>query len=997
MRIRSVSIQNYKVHRNLTVTFDDQLTVIGGPNESGKSTLVEAIHRALFMRFKSGGTELESMQSHFGGQPEVAVVFEVNGRTVQIRKKFRGQSGSATLEEQGATTLTGDAAEQRLADLLGEASAAKRWDKVSWSHLWVWQGESFVSPMDGTNDRAGDLVSRFQANGAAVVQQSALDARLAARFAEKVGLYYTATGAIRKNAPLDAAIEKHRAAAQLVAERRAALEKLFEAARQLENARAIIKEATVSLTAREQELREAQTRHKEIEALRNRTELESKDAEAAQKEYEKLVQREQEIKALRERVAQLTEQLAPMQQQAAQLLLEEQAATTARTEAGQQLNAIDDAVRSAGIRVALANAYVTRFDLRQQQQELDARQTRARETSQAFSQLRTAMAALPAIDAQRCQAIEEAARALEVTEAKLGAIATRVELLAADTLVELAGTTLVPGQAHIITTDAELTVGAGVRVRITPGGGASVAEAQQAVHDARRKLTDLLQETGIPSATEARRVLDQRTALGNELTQLENVLKDLAPADLEARALGLAGSLAEAEAEVLRRREQGAVLDEPTSLESARELVASLLVDLRDAENHQQALLQARTSATVRIEAAERARQQHTESMAAQQHELEQANKSLASQLEVHGSDVDRAQALATAEAAHKTAAGVLAATRNAIAALDPDGVSEQLRMLTSMVSNLRERRENAQRDELVAQKELEQDGSRDPHAELALAEAQERDAAAQLDRVRLQAQAVRELRDLYTAEQRQLDEQFSRPLRAQVDKYLRVVLPDSGLQVQYDGKAFGGLAIARGAMQTRLEFDALSTGAREQVATALRLGVAEVLAAGHDGCLPVVFDDAFAYSDPERLRLLRQMLFRAAESGLQVIVLSCNPVDYDGLGQRITLDRPVEAAYAGAPQRAATVGGVDDDGDDTSDTLAPGAGAINAGPVSVDDRQAFLTAIAARGGSSGNQSLRQDLGWEEDRYLAVRESLLAANRIILGRGRGGSVSIAGQ
>lgn len=46
---------------------------------------------------------------------------------------------------------------------------------------------------------------------------------------------------------------------------------------------------------------------------------------------------------------------------------------------------------------------------------------------------------------------------------------------------------------------------------------------------------------------------------------------------------------------------------------------------------------------------------------------------------------------------------------------------------------------------------------------------------------------------------------------------------------------------------------DVLSTGAREQLAAALRVTMAEVLAEAYDGNLPVLVDGVFANSDPER------------------------------------------------------------------------------------------------------------------------------------------------
>jgi uncharacterized protein YhaN len=86
---------------------------------------------------------------------------------------------------------------------------------------------------------------------------------------------------------------------------------------------------------------------------------------------------------------------------------------------------------------------------------------------------------------------------------------------------------------------------------------------------------------------------------------------------------------------------------------------------------------------------------------------------------------------------------------------------------------------------------------------------------------------------------------------------------------------------------ETAVPFVGLSGGAREQTAAAVRLALAEILAADYDGCLPVVFDDAFAYADPERIESLQRMLDLGAVRGLQVIVLTCTPADYAGFGAR--------------------------------------------------------------------------------------------------------------
>jgi type I restriction enzyme M protein len=55
-----------------------------------------------------------------------------------------------------------------------------------------------------------------------------------------------------------------------------------------------------------------------------------------------------------------------------------------------------------------------------------------------------------------------------------------------------------------------------------------------------------------------------------------------------------------------------------------------------------------------------------------------------------------------------------------------------------------------------------------------------------------------------------------------------------------------------------------------------------------------------------------------------------------------------------------------------------------------------FLAALTALGGSAGNGKLRETLGWGEDSYVAVKDELIGEGAITLGRGRGGSVSLGG-
>jgi len=50
MRLKQVTIRNYRLHHEITVDFDPKLQLIGGRNESGKSTIAKPSTVACFSR-----------------------------------------------------------------------------------------------------------------------------------------------------------------------------------------------------------------------------------------------------------------------------------------------------------------------------------------------------------------------------------------------------------------------------------------------------------------------------------------------------------------------------------------------------------------------------------------------------------------------------------------------------------------------------------------------------------------------------------------------------------------------------------------------------------------------------------------------------------------------------------------------------------------------------------------------------------------------------------
>jgi hypothetical protein len=155
-----------------------------------------------------------------------------------------------------------------------------------------------------------------------------------------------------------------------------------------------------------------------------------------------------------------------------------------------------------------------------------------------------------------------------------------------------------------------------------------------------------------------------------------------------------------------------------------------------------------------------------------------------------------------------------------------------------------------------------------------------------------------------------------------------------------------------------------------------------------------------------------------AAQRGLQVIVLTCNPKDYDRFGAKlVTLKSPALQA----PRSNAIDESIPSDTADITQWTPPASSATievsssltaatatvgrvrsqrafsSSSAVSDEACDEFLEQLIASGGQQGNGSLRGALGWSVDKYDPVKEHLIVKGKIAIGRGRGGSVTLLGN
>lgn len=891
MRLLDLTLRNYRVHKEISVSFDPLRNLIGGPNESGKSTLAEAIHRALFLRAKTGGkTQKEMVSIRHLGDPEILLTFEAGGTTWQLEKRFAGTKGSTRLTRNGSSPLKDDEAETQLSALLKSETAsggsAAKLLPTLWSHLWVWQGSSGEDPSSHASDHKDTLVQRLQKDGLAAVMQSATDQRVRERIAVDYDELYTATGKSKAGSKPELA-RTHLAEAEATLERtRETSVRLEQAAAEHERAQNEIAEADAVLPTLREQKAATETHLAEVEKLRRQEETQRHAWETAAALAKQIEENDATIRKLQEQTVNSRDSLAPAERMEASLITEEKSARELSQAAEVTQRQSADAIRLTRLQHDLASASISAFEKDADQQRLSARADDATKLRAEIATHQESLSQLPNLSEKDLESLRQLDRATHQASASLKAMAASIELLTADLAVTLDGRPLASGESRTLTDAGELTIGPGTSLRIRPGGGTSLEEARIQQEKTQRALTEALDRKTLRDLDHATAVVQQRQTLTQQIAQLEIRWKALGGESLTAELATATTAHEAAKSEVQRRL---AALDSshvlPANLEAARQLRASLQQALDQAEEAEAAARHHAGQLRQRLETAATHLQTHRDRTAQARQALRDLETKLQVLQETHGDATAREKALIQTRDAVQQTSTHLATTRAALAALVPDLLAADFDRFSRSITQQESRRREAENLRLVARDRLTLDGSTDPHAELSHALA--RHAAALETHLSQQrhAKAIELLHQLFSSSREAIDRSLVLPLADRISGYLQCIFgPAAQVRVNLSETGIEGLELLRSGDST-FTFQTLSGGAKEQVAAAVRLAMAEILATDHDGCLPILFDDAFAYTDPDRVHSLQRMLNLAALRGLQVIVLTCAPADYSAFG----------------------------------------------------------------------------------------------------------------
>lgn len=920
MRLLRIHLANFRGVTERELAFAEHgVTVVEGPNESGKSSTIEAFGLLLDELDSSRKEAVRAVKPrHSDAAPEVEAEFRVGGYHVVYRKRWLRPLTELRILAPSPETLTGREAHERVLAILNQAT-----DYDLFKALRVLQDKPF--DVDRIAGSASLRAALDAAAGGASGPGDGSEDTLVQRVDKEFARYFTA----KNHQPTG----EYRAAQEAAA---AATDDAAELAQTLARVEADT-ERHGEVTARLAELRQRLVtdradldsftqRAKAVETLRVRRDEAAALVERASRDAELAAGAREARQALVQSVSGYEDELHALQKQIA-------AHTELRTEADSRRDGASAMHRSAdeAHRLALRRYQEADADYRWMRDVYELERVRADREALAEAdrevELAAAETAATEIDDRVVEALDQADRGVRDarTAIEVAAATVRVERLGSAAVMVSAPSDIAVEALVATATVPEARVSATDSVTLVPEARTEVTEAALADPLVRR-LTDplVIEAEGILRVTlapgrserELRAKLEAAESTLSDLCLRSNV-RDLASArvrlqrHVEARAsLAAAESarkklskdpatLADDEARLEARIEDHVERRDPGVLAPTDRDEAETVAEHRRAESEETSANLERAADALRL-AETRANELAAEAQKlagraehlAAEHEAAEARlaeaRLAADDAAVEQRHTDAAQALATADrdrAVHD------ANYRDA----QPDQVEFLLTNAREVVarteSEIKDAREALQH--LAGRLEAVGDDLADRHRE---AEARRDATARDLASVTARAEAAQLLRDTLLRRRDEATRAYQGPFKEQVERFGRLVFGASfGVTVDAD------LRIASRTLDGRTDpYAELSTGAREAVAMCVRLACAALV--GPDGGVPVIIDDALGAADPGRRRMLGALLNHAGSASVsaspgaavesaqppkptQIIIFTCDPDRYRAVG----------------------------------------------------------------------------------------------------------------
>ena len=847
----------------------DGVTLVVGPNETGKTSLLRAFD-LLLDELDSARSKKVRVCQPVGRSvgPEVEAEMQVGPYRFVYRKRFlRKAETSLEVSEPRQERLAGREAHARVLAILEECT-----DVQLWRALRIGQGEGTSSPRLASSalsralDRqAGTAASDDDADTLVDAAETELRA-----YVGKNGKPLPSGELAKVQARHAGAMREFEDVRRRCAQARADIDTCARLAGELHESKTYREQARADMAARAADVARVAALG---EALRDASATAKDAREKASWFAGKLQERLERAEAIATEEAKLADaarerrEAAPEVERATDAVA---AATNAASAAAERLSAARKA----------ADVARETFDWVDARQDLEQLTERLERVEEARARLSGAEAVLERaqVDDRALQRLRELHLALERARGRADADAPVFAMEALSGIgVEVDGETdgdasqtLDVGERleRNVTDALRLTLrtaGGEDLALISVRGGRGGAEARAAVETARRALGDALSAAGAESLDHAERLAAERAAAERTLDSgqrdVARDLRDLTEEALRHKVSSLSARVAEFE----KRARAGRAPD--ASYDEAQAGVASAATTLRAAEEASQEAEQERTRLAAELAVHERRLAELDEQARVARAALD-ARRSEEARAAESADDLERLHD--EARSAAETAAQEAASARRAATGLDEE---QALAALETARAALAQTEADIQRTEKrleAARVAVGVAGAEGLDERLQNAQSNAEWCKKELDAVQRSADAAALLHEVLTRHRDAARRAYVAPLAERVNALGRQLHgPTFGVRIDdelsIEGRELHG---------TPVPFVSLSAGAREQLSLMVRLAAAQLVA--EDGGVPLFLDDALGHSDPERLRATVAVLGQVARD-MQVVVLTCD------------------------------------------------------------------------------------------------------------------------
>ena len=881
MKLRTLSVNQFKRFTEPTRLgeLSDGLNLVVGPNELGKSTLLDALRAVLFERYSSRAQPITALQNdRSGAAPVVELVFEVSGAEYTLTKRFVKRF-CAQLQCPDGTLLEADAAEAELRNLLGFAEAGSRGANSEtlgmWGVLWVQQGQSFGKP-DLPDSARASLRAGLESEVGAVLggrRGRELPQVIEQRRGELI------TEARRQpHGDYKVALDQIGGLEQRLSEQQQQQQAMSGTFEELATAETRLKRLDDGNQDRIDQAELTQARNQFGEVMRRESQLEAAHSELQnrQRQLEQAQRAQSERASLRAELADDQKKLHQACARLVQLQHQEREWSVPLEELRQTVNTAEAAVEAAEQSEAcwrdtldLITRSAELIDLLRLQSDVAAAQERLNDAQRLAEQIQ--------VTDESLQRIRQAANTADQANVKLSAAATRISFdIPSDRLAGIEA-------ADAPLTDPPTTIEAVERVAIIiPERGRilidpAIADRDQllrAEREAQAELRAALREAGAQSLAEAEILRDQRRDLAADAIAAQQELERLAAPGGALALQNRIDELRQWQASLPSER-QTTELPERDHAEAALRSTQAELQDARSEERIARAAVEERGPAV----AERRAEVLQAQSAVDFQTEMiQRREKKLRSDAEVAPDD----QLAAATDAAERA----VAEQQQVVSALEEVGSAGARPQLEGRITRLESKigkRTNLRADSRTDIARLRE--RIEVHDSAGIEEAVEHtqheleQATRQRDHLKREIDVLDLLSKTLRAAESEAKERYLAPVLNRVRPYLQMLFANAEISMDEDLKITG--MSRRAGYEER--FDHLSMGTQEQIAVLVRLAFAEMLV-DQGAPAAVILDDALVFSDDQRMQLMFDILSHAAQR-VQIVVFTCREQLFEGLG----------------------------------------------------------------------------------------------------------------